>query len=244
MKAVVRYGGVSNPGDFMPILNWIDSGYFKKKVISLAEEIDKFFLCLMDEHRNEESLGLERKNTMIDHLLSLQELQPDYCIDEIIKGLILIMLVAGTDTLAVTLEWAMSNLLNHPSIMRKTRDEIENQVGQECLDKPHLSKDPTIWDDPTSFKPERFDGGEGEAHKLMPFGLGKRSCPGSGLAQRVVDLTIGSLIQCFERERASDKKIDMIEGRGTIMPKAERLKAKCKTLPITKKILLPQVQPI
>ncbi|CAL5324684.1 unnamed protein product [Camellia sinensis] len=31
--------------------------------------------------------------------------------------------------------------------------------------------DPKIWDGPTSFKPERFEGGEVEGHKLMPFGM-------------------------------------------------------------------------
>ncbi|KAF3964792.1 hypothetical protein CMV_010955 [Castanea mollissima] len=41
---------------------------------------------------------------MIDHLLSLQESQPEYYTDQIIKGLILVLLGAGTDTMAVTLE--------------------------------------------------------------------------------------------------------------------------------------------
>ena len=55
-----------------------------------------------------------------------------------------------------------------------------------------------MWDDATSFKPERFENGEVEGNKLMPFGIGRRTCPGLGLAQRTVSLTLGSLIQSFE----------------------------------------------
>ena len=43
------------------------------------------------------------------------------------------LLLAGTDTSAVTLEWAMSNLLNHPNVLKKAREEVDNQIGQEKL---------------------------------------------------------------------------------------------------------------
>ena len=64
-----------------------------------------------------------------------------------------------------------------------------------------------MWDDATSFKPERFENGEVNGHKLMPFGIGRRTCPGASLAQRIVSLTLGSLIQSFERERVIQKKL-------------------------------------
>ncbi|KDP32015.1 hypothetical protein JCGZ_12476 [Jatropha curcas] len=289
MKEVLAYAGASNPADFLPILHWIDGGYLKKRIIGFANRFDKFFQGLIDQHRSKKG-NLENKNTMIDHLLSLQESEPEYYTDEIIKGLIQVMLFAGTDTSAVTLEWAMSNLLNHPSSLRKAREEIDIQMGTESLiDEPdlptllylqniisetlrlypaaplllpHVSsedckiegydvprgtmllvnawaihRDPTLWDDAMSFKPERFDKGEEEAKKLMPFGLGRRACPGAGLAQRVVGLALGSLIQCFEWERVSDKEVDMKEGRGSTMPKAEPLEAMCKARPIIHKLI-------
>ena len=200
------------------------------------------------------------------------------------------MLFAGTDTNAVTIEWAMSNLLNHPSMLRKLKDDIDSQIGQERLiDEPDLSKlpylqniiyetlrlhppapvliphmssadcvvggydvpggtmllvnawaihrDPALWEDPLSFKPERFEIREGENFKMLPFGLGRRACPGIVLAHRVVGLTLGSLIQCFEWERVGKEEVDMEEGIGLTLPKAQPLEAMCKARPIMHKIL-------
>ncbi|CDP01255.1 unnamed protein product [Coffea canephora] len=55
-----------------------------------------------------------------------------------------------------------------------------------------------IWDDPTKFKPERFDGRVNEGYKLIPFGAGRRACLGTNLGRRVVALALGALIQCFD----------------------------------------------
>ncbi|KAL7256031.1 hypothetical protein ACSBR1_010041 [Camellia fascicularis] len=83
--------------------------------------------------------------------------------------------------------------------------------------------DAKVCNDPTSFKPERFASGEVEGHKLMPFGMEKRTCPGASLAQRVVGLALGSLIQCFEWERVTEKVVDLTEGIGLTMFKVESL---------------------
>lgn len=50
--------------------------------------MNALFQGLIDEHRNKNE---ENSNTnMIDHLLSLQDSQPEYYTDEIIKGLIMV----------------------------------------------------------------------------------------------------------------------------------------------------------
>ncbi|CAI0464573.1 unnamed protein product [Linum tenue] len=86
-----------------------------------------------------------------------------------------------------------------------------------------IHRDPTIWEDPGSFRPERHGNGEvgGQAYGFLPFGMGRRSCPGSGLANKVMCLVLGSLIQCFEWERKG-------EGRGITMLKATPLVAMCR----------------
>ncbi|XP_022740236.1 cytochrome P450 81D11-like [Durio zibethinus] len=280
----VENGGAGNVGDYLPILNCASN--YEKNLRELAKRMDGFLQGLVDERRNANG-----GNTMIDHLLSLQELEPEYYNDQIIKGLLFVMILAGTDTSAVTLEWAMSNLLNHPNVLKKAREEIDAQVGQERLiDEPDIAKlpylqgimsetlrlypaapllvphrtsddctiggynvprdtivlinawaihrDPELWDDPTSFKPERFDNEvKDHGHKFMPFGMGRRACPGTVLAYRMVNLALGSLIQCFEWERVGEEKVDMTEGKGITMPKVEPLEAKCKARPILNKVL-------
>ncbi|KAF3561914.1 hypothetical protein DY000_02011737 [Brassica cretica] len=85
---------------------------------------------LVDENRANRGKN-EFKNTMITHLLTLQESQPDYYTDEIIKGLVLVMLSAAAETTTVTLEWAMANLLNHPDVLAKVKTELNNVVSKE-----------------------------------------------------------------------------------------------------------------
>ncbi|XP_062102602.1 cytochrome P450 81Q32-like [Humulus lupulus] len=310
MKEAISYAGATNPGDFLPVLNWFGgkNGY-EKRVKRLAMSTDGFLQGLIDEHRSKRrssstaTIPSQQDDSMINHMLSLQESHPDYYTDQIIKGFMLVLLLAGTDTSSVTLEWAMSNLLNHPHILKKAKSEIDDQVGQHHLvDEQDLSKlpylqsiisetlrlypaapllvphyssedctikgfdiprgtillvnawaihrDPKIWgDNAESFKPERFDlagGDEGAGlfNKLMPFGLGRRACPGSGLAQRVIGLTLGCLIQCFEWEMISEEKINMSEVRGVTIPKAIPLEAMCKPRPIMNSVLCDSIHDI
>ena len=100
-----------------------------------------------------------------------------------------------------------------------------------------IHKDPMIWDDPKSFKPERFEAGGVGPPKLIPFGMGRRSCPGNGLALRVVGLALGSLIQCFEWQRINQTKVDLTEGSGLSMPKAMPIQARCKARDVLHKVL-------
>ena len=87
-------------------------------------------------------------------------------------------------------------------------------------------QDPNSWEDPTEFIPERFLGNSGEKmvdhvmeikgqdFRYVPFGSGRRGCPGALLTCMVMQMTIGRLVQCFDWKVKDGKKIDMNVGPG------------------------------
>lgn len=68
-----------------------------------------------------------------------------------------------------------------------------------------ISNDPKLWKNPEKFEPERFISGEEEVDmtgikgmKMIPFGVGRRICPGLGMATIHVHLMLARLVQEFE----------------------------------------------
>ncbi|GJN13183.1 hypothetical protein PR202_ga31527 [Eleusine coracana subsp. coracana] len=89
-----------------------------------------------------------------------------------------------------------------------------------------IGRDPAFWEDPDAFRPERFMPGgaaerlepRGQHFQFMPFGSGRRGCPGMGLALQSVPATLAALVQCFRWEKPPADKmiIDMEESDGLV----------------------------
>lgn len=96
-----------------------------------------------------------------------------------------------------------------------------------------IARDPAVWPNPTSFEPERFLGGgveidyKGTDFELIPFGAGRRICPGLPLGHRVVHLVLGSLLHSFDWKLAGEtpETMDMSEKLGFTLQKAKPLRA-------------------
>ncbi|KAL9173526.1 hypothetical protein ABFS82_03G121200 [Erythranthe guttata] len=73
-----------------------------------------------------------------------------------------------------------------------------------------IGRDPKSWDSPREFLPERFLGKEmldvvmGSDFEMLPFGSGRRRCPGYSLGLRVVRATLASLLHGFDLKLAAD----------------------------------------
>ncbi|KAG4937091.1 hypothetical protein JHK84_051186 [Glycine max] len=80
-----------------------------------------------------------------------------------------------------------------------------------------IGRDPTIWENPEMFMPERFLECEidfkGHDFELIPFGTGKRICPGLPLAHRSMHLMVASLVHNFEWKLADGFEIFLNDPR-------------------------------
>ena len=59
--------------------------------------------------------------------------------------------------------------------------------------------------------------------ELIPFGSGRRSCPGMSFALQVLHLTLARLLHAFEIATPSGELVDMTESPGLTIPKATPL---------------------
>ncbi|KAK1276272.1 Cytochrome P450 76A2 [Acorus gramineus] len=94
-----------------------------------------------------------------------------------------------------------------------------------------IGRDSAYWDEPLSFKPERFMNVDldyfGQHLQFIPFGAGRRMCAGIQLAERVLILVLGSLIHSFDWSiDGTPEDMDMRERIGITLRKAVPLKAK------------------
>ena len=78
--------GLANKGDHLPFLRWFDFQNVEKRLKSISKRYDSILNKILHENR----ASNDRQNSMIDHLLKLQETQPQYYTDQIIKGLALV----------------------------------------------------------------------------------------------------------------------------------------------------------
>ncbi|GLJ11797.1 hypothetical protein SUGI_0177270 [Cryptomeria japonica] len=96
-----------------------------------------------------------------------------------------------------------------------------------------IGRDERVWEKPEEFRPERFEGSsldvKGKDYELLPFGSGRRMCPGASLGLKVVQLGLANLLHGFHwrlpANIQSPQELDMTETYGLSTPKAEPLVA-------------------
>ncbi|CAL4922773.1 unnamed protein product [Urochloa decumbens] len=283
-------GGVLGVGDFIPWVDWLDLQGYVKRMKKLRRMLDRFLDHVVDEHgerRRREGEGFVPRD-MVDLLLQLAD-DPNLEVPierDGIKALTLDLIAAGTDTSAVSVEWALSELLRNPEAMAKATEELDRVVGRDRFvveaDIPNLpfleaivketmrlhpvapllaprvsredtsvdghdipagtrvlvnvwaiGRDPALWgDDAEEFRPERLVGSgvdvKGHDMELLPFGAGRRMCPGYALGLKMVQLTLTNLLHAFAwrlPDGVAAEELSMEEKFGLSMPRAVPLVA-------------------
>nr|GEW17645.1 flavonoid 3'-monooxygenase-like [Tanacetum cinerariifolium] len=261
--------GVLNIGDWMPWLEFMDLQGYVKRMKALCKRLDRFHEHVLDDHRariKAEGDGFVAKD-MVDTLLKLAD-DPNLEVkldSDGVKGLTQDLIAGGTDTSATTLEWAMSELIKQPHLIKKATEELDSIIGKDrwveendfpnlpfidsilketmrlhpvaVLLAPHLAledckvagydiakgttiiinswsigRDPELWDDPESFRPERFLGKnidvKGQHFELLPFGSGRRMCPGYNLGLKMMRSLLANMLHGFNWKLPEDTKIE------------------------------------
>ncbi|XVF56648.1 hypothetical protein PTKIN_Ptkin06aG0136900 [Pterospermum kingtungense] len=107
-----------------------------------------------------------------------------------------------------------------------TRDVVLNDYllpkrGMINFMVAEMGLDPKVWEDPMAFKPERFlksDGSEellditgSKEIKMMPFGAGRRICPGIDLALLHLQYFVANLVLSFDWKAVEGDEVDLSE---------------------------------
>ncbi|XP_057787917.1 cytochrome P450 71A8-like [Salvia miltiorrhiza] len=84
-----------------------------------------------------------------------------------------------------------------------------------------IGRDPELWDEPQEFMPERFLNSsidfKGLDFELIPFGAGRRGCPGITYSITIIEFLVANLVAKFDWELpdgVKGKDLDMNEGPG------------------------------
>eukprot|EP00253_Pinus_taeda_P014959 PITA_14959 len=252
---------IFNVGDFIPYLDWLDLQAVRNGQDEAEPEPVKDFVDVLLDMAAEIGKA-ENKITR-----------------EKIKANLLVLYIGAVGNTSNTLEWAMSELLRHPHVMKTLKEEIESVVGQHwkvkekdlasmkylhCVVKetlrlypgatlgfPHesveavtvggyhipkksmllfnlwaIGRDPNVWGtDSSEFKPERFMQEESvdltrspSDFRMLPFGAGRRGCPGVLMATLMIELALVQLLHVFDWKVVGDpSEVDMKEAHSATL---------------------------
>ncbi|GLJ31856.1 hypothetical protein SUGI_0640980 [Cryptomeria japonica] len=88
-----------------------------------------------------------------------------------------------------------------------------------------IGRDENVWVDAHQFKPERFMGSnkdvKGQDFDLLPFGTGRRGCPGISMGLSISELALAQLIHCFDW--TVEGEVDVEEQFGITVPRKNPL---------------------
>ncbi|KAL8529344.1 hypothetical protein ACS0TY_006673 [Phlomoides rotata] len=265
----IKMGASNNIAEHIPWLRRffpVDEQAFARHI----SRTDRLTRDIMEEHARARQETGGAKQHFFDALLTHRE-QYDLS-EETIIGLLWNMMAAGADTTAISVEWAMAELIKNPRVLQKAQEELDCVIGHDRviteLDFPNLpylqsitkeslrlhpptplmlphransdvkiggynipkdsivhvnvwaiARDPKVWKNPLEFRPERFLEDDidmkGADFRLLPFGAGRRVCPGAQLGINLVTSMLAHLLHHFSWEAPNGTRPDEIDMAGS-----------------------------
>ncbi len=193
--------------------------------------------------------NLEERDDILSLLVGARHEDDSPMSDEEMRDELLTLLVAGHETTATSLAWAVERLSRHPEKLDRLRAEVEAGGSEDYLTatiqetlrlRPVISivirrltepveiggyelpagvsvvpsvylahRNPEIYPDPESFKPERFLERPPGTYTWIPFGGGVRRCLGASFAQFEMAVVLKELVK-RRQIRPADPKPERI----------------------------------
>ncbi|KAH7856534.1 hypothetical protein Vadar_002569 [Vaccinium darrowii] len=288
MKEAIKVASGFNVADLYPSAEWLHNiTGVRSKLEKFHVEVDRIMENMVNEHKTRKATEKGREDDdMVDALLEYHERGPNEFSLTVnnIKAVMLDIFSAGSDTTAATVEWAMSEIIKNPKIMKKAQDEVRRVFdskgnvdetgleelkylkliiketlrfhltvplllprvcGERCeingyeipekakvmINAWAIGRDPNHWDDAESFIPERFLDStidyKGNNFEYIPFGAGRRICPGINYGLANVEFELAQLLFYFDWKLPGGMKpeeLDMTEEFGVVVGRKEDLK--------------------
>lgn len=90
-----------------------------------------------------------------------------------------------------------------------------------------IMKDPNSWENPEEFIPERFEESainfKGQHFQFIPFGAGRRMCPGMQLGIAIIEIALANILYHFNWELPAGADMDMSETVTVVLHKKSPL---------------------
>ncbi|KAI9116512.1 hypothetical protein K1719_012679 [Acacia pycnantha] len=260
--------------DFYPSLQFISviTGT-RARMMKLHKDGDKVFDDIIREHK-EKKINNDGavEEDLVDVLLKIQK-DNDFDIPlslDNIKAVLKDVFFAGTETSATTADWAMSELLKNPKVMKEAQEEVRRVYGgkgyvdeselhnlkyisaviketlrlhspaallvpressESCeingymipcktkiiINAWAIGRDPKNWNNPEMFEPKRFldtmldYNFKGSNFEFIPFGAGRRICPGVTFVTPVLELLLSNLLYHFSWKLPEGMRLEELD---------------------------------
>ncbi|XP_059315463.1 (S)-N-methylcoclaurine 3'-hydroxylase isozyme 1-like [Lycium ferocissimum] len=186
--------------DFFPIFDGIDIQGQKKKAKRCLDNLFKIWEGIIKERREEHHCNesdVKKYGDFLDLMLA------NGFSDDQINYMLLEIFPAGTGTLTSTIEWALAELLRNKDVMKKFFSELQNGINSNPIKESTIFqlsylnaciKEVLRLHPPIAFLPHYAS----QDFEFLPFGAGRRMCPGLSFATKEVHLIFACLVYHFE----------------------------------------------
>ncbi|KAK2440971.1 cytochrome P450 71D11 [Trifolium repens] len=292
VKQSIKVSAGFNLGDLFPSSKWVQQVTgLRPKLESFHRQTDQIFENIIKEHKvvekhtkGKDDQG-EVQEDLVDVLLKYEDgSNQDFSLTkDNIKAIIMDMFGAGSETSALTIDWAMVEMMRDQRVMKKAQAEVrelfktKGRVDENCINEldylklvvketlrlhppaplllPRecgqacdingyripiktkviinawaIARDPNYWNEPEKFYPERFIDStidyKGSNFEYIPFGSGRRICPGSTFGLRNIELGLATLLYHFDWKLPTgvrSEELDMTDEFGVTMRRKDDL---------------------